>query len=142
MVKLRFNSIGQKIAAFIIVILLLVCAGMGIVSYIISSNAIVDEVERALLNLSKESAAKIQSDISGYLEIVKTIANLDMISSPEVGIDEKLSILQKEEQRNNFREMGIIDNEGNLTRSSGEIVLYFMEVMKGEAVVPDPITNR
>lgn len=142
MLKLKFKSIGQKITAFFAVIILLVCAGMGIVSYIISSNAIVNEVERALLNLSKESAAKIQSDIGASLEILKTIANLDMISSPEVSMDEKLSILQKEEQRYNFRELGILDNEGNLTRSSGEVVLYFMEGMKGEAVVSDPITNR
>ena len=57
MLKVRFKGIGQKIAAFFIVILLIVCAGMGIVSYTSSSNAVGNEVERALLDLSEEGAA-------------------------------------------------------------------------------------
>ncbi len=147
MLKVRFKGIGQKIAAFFIVILLIVCAGMGIVSYTSSSNAVENEAKRALLDLSEEGAAKMQSDVERDLEILKVIANLEVISSPEVEMDEKLSIIQKERQRSNFRELGIIDNHGNMILSSGDRVNvgdreYFQKAMSGEGNTSDPLINR
>jgi len=147
MLKIRFKGMGLKITALVTLIILVVCTGMGIVSYTISSNAVVSEVERALLNLSEEGAYKIQSDIERDLEVVKALANLDVICSPEVAKEEKVAILQKERQRSDLRDMGITDKQGNMTNASGATPFvgdreYFLKAMNGEANVSDPLINR
>ncbi|NLC11011.1 MAG: hypothetical protein GX767_01990, partial [Firmicutes bacterium] len=103
--KLKFRGIGQKITALVILIVLVVCVGIGLIAYKVSSNAIIAEVERALLELAKVGAAKIESDISRDLEVVKAFANLDIMASPEVTLEEKLSMLKKEWKRSNLRDM-------------------------------------
>ena len=104
---LQFKSFGHKIAAYYIVLLLVVCAGLGIISYTRSSSAIRNEVERSLLHLSEECAARIESELERKLEVNKVLANLETISSPEVEIEEKLSLLRGKCKKR-FSEHGLI----------------------------------
>lgn len=106
-----------------------------------------DEVELSLLNLSREGAAKIQGEIKQDLEVIQALGNLDIISSPEIDMDEKMSILRAEMQRGAYRDVGIIDTKGRLLLASGAEVDvshrdYFAKAMAGEARVNDPLINQ
>ena len=105
-----------------------------------------DEVELSLLNLSREGAAKIQGEIKQDLEIIQALGNLDIISSPEIDMDEKMSILRAEMQRGAYRDVGIIDTKGACFYSGAEVDVshrdYFAKAMAGEARVNDPLINQ
>jgi methyl-accepting chemotaxis protein len=147
MPKIEFNSMGQRITTFVIIILLVVCTVVGIVFYKMSANAILNEVEQALLNFSKQCADNIMADIEKELDIMEIIGHFDTIASPEVEIDEKLAILRSEMEVTEFRNMGIVDTEGNMTLSNNQKINisdreYFQRALRGETCVGDPIFNR
>ncbi len=144
---MKFNSIGKKITTYIIIILLVVCATIGITAYILSSNALVAEVENALLGLSEEGAANIQGYVGQNLEIMEVLANLETVKSPEVEEEERLAVLRSEMERSGFQTMGIADTAGNLTTVNfDEMDIsdrdYFQKAMAGEANISEPIVSR
>ena len=144
---LQFKSIGQRIAAFVIAILLVVCAGLGIISYTRSSGAVVNEVERSLVQLAEECAAKIESELERKLDVFRVLANLEVICSPETELEEKLSVLRREAQRNDSLNIAFsYSNGAAITVDYVEMQIgdreYFQKAMQGEANMSDPIISR
>lgn len=147
MKKIEFSSMGQRIATLVVVILVVVCAGMGIISYKMAATAITKEVEEALQIYSKESADKIQADIDKDLNLLEITAYLDIIKSQEVEVEEKLSLLRSVIEISEFRNMGVVDLEGNMTLSNNQKINiadreYFQRALKGETCIGDPVFNR
>jgi methyl-accepting chemotaxis protein len=147
MFKFEFKSMTQRFATAVIIILIIVCAGMGIISYKMSANAIIEEVEEALLNFSRQSAKEVLGEVEKGLNVLEITAYLDRIRSTEVGIEEKLSVLRSVMETTDFQNMGIVDTEGNLVLVDNQTTNvsdreYFQRALRGETCVSDPIFNR
>jgi cell division protein YceG involved in septum cleavage len=117
---LNFKSMTQRIVTVILLLLIVVCAGMGVISYKMSANTVTKEVEAALLTFSKQSANEIMSELERDLDVLEIAAYLELIKSSEVEIEEKLSVLQSVVEISNFQNMGIADITGNLYLMDGK----------------------
>jgi methyl-accepting chemotaxis protein len=147
MFKIEYKSMGQKMALFVIIVLVVVCTVMGIVSYKMSASTITKEVEGALQTFSKQSADKILAEVEKDLIFLEITAYLDLIKSNEVGVEEKMSFLRSVVEISDFRNMGIVDTAGNMVLSNNQEVNigdreYFQRALRGETCLGDPIFNR
>lgn len=142
------KGIAQKIAVYVGVILLVTLVSMGVLSYQMAANAVTDEIEETLLILAEKGAEYVEETLDHQLSVLETIAGFHVISSPEVELEEKIDFLKAERERNNFINIGISDERGNLVLADGQSSIdirdrdYFQKAMRGEKNVSDPIINR
>ncbi len=144
---LTFKSIKTKILTFFITILVVVCLGIGGTSYYISSNTIEEMTDASLTAILEGGAKLIESRMETHFNALEAIAANPLISNPQVPIEEKLNMLDKELERSGHLRIGIGDFNGHLqytngnTADVGERASYQM-ALKGTSAVNDPTVSK
>ena len=145
--KLRFKSIRTKITIGFCGILLIICAGFGLLAYNSSSNILTSNIDESLLDLAGEGSKIVSSRIESELDVLGALAESHWLKSSDLTIDEKLELLKSEISRKDHLYMLIADTKGNAKFSNGTTVNisdreYFTTALAGEAVVSDPLVNK
>jgi methyl-accepting chemotaxis protein len=140
------KSIKTKMMLYLGSLLLLVCVGLGVISYITSSNALVANVEESLPQLANQTAKVVASRVEGQLDILEALANESKIKDMSLGWESKLKILQDEVSKRNHMSMGIADMNGKFVSTDGKMSDvknedYFKKAISGERVITDPTIN-
>jgi methyl-accepting chemotaxis protein len=144
---LQFKSIKTKLSLFFGALLLIICAGLGVVSYMASANDLSSSIDESLSQLAKEASKVVQERVNIQLNALEVLAEIDLIKNNESTLDEKLELLKNEVKRNGHLRMGISDMSGNAKYTDGEIIDisdrdYFKTVLDGESTVSDPIVSK
>lgn len=142
-----FKSLKLKIVMYIGVLLIVVCTGLGIVSYINSSKALIATVQRTLPQVTDEAANIMEERLKAQLDIIDTLASGTTLKDMTRTWEDKKSALNAEIKRNSFIKMGIADLKGNLVNTNGTSSNinerdYFQKALKGDKVVSDPIISK
>jgi len=140
------KSIKAKMMIYLGCLLLLVCTGFGIVSYITSSNALVSNVKESLPQLAHQTAKVVESRVEGQLDILEAFADEPEVKDMSLGLESKLRILKDEISKRNYLNMGIVDKNGRFVSTDGKISDlkdedYFKKAISGQRVITDPIVN-
>lgn len=143
---MQFKSIKTKLSVCFGVLLILICAGIGVISYMTSANALSSNIDESLAQLSKEASRVVKGKVDIKLSILETLAESDSIKNEKSTLNAKLGLLQNEAKRNSYLMMGIADIFGNVKYTNGESVSisgmdYFKAAISGKSTVSDPIIN-
>ena len=141
------KSIKTKLIMYFGALLLVVCIGLGLVSYIISSKALISNVNEELPEMAQQSARTVQSRVESQLNALEAVAAETQISDMNNSWDNKKAILDAEVKRSGHMRINIIDKDGNARNTAGTIANnkdrdYFKKAMSGEKNVSDPILSK
>lgn len=141
------KSIKSKLMISIGMLLCIICLGLSLVSFIMSSNSLTSSMKRTVPKLAEQTASNIQSLISGDLNVLDGIAARDDIKDPNISLDKKIPVLAIENKRINGLKLIIVDKDGNSINSDGAKSSctekdYFKKAMSGERNVTDPIVSK
>ena len=137
----KFHSIKVKIILLLSIIILVVNVGMGFLSYYISSNALIENLNQLLPEMAKESALLIENNIESNLDLLDAIVySLKDGNMTQEQIFTKLKI---QETKGRYLLLGIADTKGNLALSSEKVIniqdlAVYKKALKGERSVSEP----
>jgi len=143
----KLKSIRTKLSLAFGLLILMVCAGLGLITYIQSSSAISSQVDESLEQLTREASKLVKGRTDLHLNALEVAAESDLIKSETIAIDEKLDFLKREVERSGHLSMAVVDINGNGLNTKGETVSvsereYFKKAMSGEKSVTDPMVNK
>lgn len=140
------KSIKTKMIVSICVLLILVCGGLSLISYMHSSEAAVSNAKELLPQLVKQGTTIVQGKISDSLNSLEATALSEQIQSSKYTIDEKIQTLNKECSRGGYVMMAIADTQGNAYFNFGQTSNisskdYYKKALSGLKAVSDPYVS-
>ncbi|WP_326512175.1 methyl-accepting chemotaxis protein [Clostridium intestinale] len=141
------KSLKSKLMVLFGSLVCVVCIGLGIISFINSSNALKSNLNNTMPRIAEQTASNIQSKLQGELNTLEAIAARLDIKDPNNSIENKVSILTDESKRIGSISMGIVDINGNSILTDGSKSnfserSYFKQALEGKASVSDPIVSK
>lgn len=141
------RSMKTKLTMYFGVLLLIICIGLGTISYSISSRALIGNVNENLPQMAQQSAKTIQSRVESQLNALEVVAAQTQISDMNSSWENKKTILDAETKRSGHLKMNIVDKNGDsINTSEASISIkdrdYFKKAMAGEANVSDPTSSK
>ena len=141
------KSIKAKLMFYLGILLIVICVGSGLVSYSISSNAMISKVKETLPQTASQAAKAVEARIQGKLNNLEVIASMNEIKNPDVPWNIKLPILQAEVKNMGYLNIGIADLNGNDQTTLGKSTQvkdmeYLQNALSGLSCVSDPIRNK
>ncbi|AZV57664.1 methyl-accepting chemotaxis protein [Clostridium sp. AWRP] len=141
------RSIKTKLIVCFGVLLLVICIGLGLISYNISSNALISNLNENLPQMAQQSAKTVQSRVENQLNALEAIAAEPQISDMNNSWGNKEAILKAEVKRSGHIRMYIADENGDAettddTKTNIKDRDYFKKAMAGEKSVSDPTLSK
>lgn len=147
--KYKF-SLARRISLLVAVLTLIVSIGLGLVSAVNSSKALINQTEHALLELSEEGVNHIEAIIERDLSIIKELANRERTRSMDWDVQRES--LRVDIGRLGFLDMAIVQPDGKARYILGGETLdlsdrdYVKNAFKGKAnvsnVIISEVTNK
>lgn len=127
------------------VLLIIISIGLGIISYINASNALVSNITKTLPQIATQAANTVQASLDSELNSMEIIASMDSITSNDTP-EKRLLFLQTETKRNGSIKMGYADVDGNILYTDGQKTnikktASFQKSISGENYIADPVVN-
>jgi methyl-accepting chemotaxis protein len=140
------KSMKTKMVVYIGTLLLIVCAGLGIISYVIATNTVTANTEEALTRIADTAAKVVESRMNDQLNSLSVIASMEKIRDMNGSMDGKQDIFNEQIKTFGYIRMGIADKSGKLTSTNGKTSdikdrEYFKEALSGKMTVSDPIVS-
>lgn len=141
------KSIKTKIVALICCLVILSCSMIGILSYVVSANAVTKEIGEELHRLAVLGSGKVESELDIQWNILETLADSNNVQNWDTNWDEASKTLSKEIKRDGCQDIAIVDAAGNTKSPSGAVsnikdTELFTKVISGEKVVSDPSISK
>jgi len=141
------KSIKAKLIAFLGLLIGVICIGLGIVSFMNSSNALTSNLGKTLPKIAEQSASNIQGRIEGQLNSLEVMAARGDIKDIKNPWENKMPILLEEVKRNGNLKMGIADINGDTKFTDAKDTNvkereYFKKALSGEKNVSDPLISK
>jgi len=140
------RTISAKIALFGGCLTFFICLGLGLLAYQNGSNAVMEEVEQALLLQAEEASRYIDSWVEQSYAILETIARRPEIQSMDWSLQIKV-LLSEVEQLDQFLAIGVANKNGYLiyTDGSSDNVAdrpHIIKALNGQNATSDPLIGR
>lgn len=136
----------MQIVMFVGSILLIVCLGLGIISYVTSSNALIDNARETMPRVAVEASKIVELGLLANLNELeavaanKAIVNMEDITNNNADIK---ALMNSEVKRSGHLRMAVIDKNGVALYNDGAVednkdADYFKKAMGDAKVVTDP----
>jgi len=137
--------IRMKLIGGFLILLIVVCAGLGFIAYDRAKRASLSQVQENIQLMSQDGARLVRSRLDFYLLGLEGFANRDVIRS--MNWDRQLMALERETERMKYLGMGVIDADGQAKYPDGSTAdlkdrAYFKEAMAGKSVFSNVIISR
>ena len=141
------KSLKTKMVVYIGAILLFVCAGLGVISYITAANAITAQVEQNLPQIAGQGAKVVSERMNVVLGTLEAVANNDRIKDKNNSWEDKKELLQEEAKRSGHIRMGLAGLDGSYMVTEGlnsniKDREYFQKAIAGNRAVSSPIIGK
>ncbi|SHI20101.1 methyl-accepting chemotaxis protein [Desulfosporosinus lacus] len=141
------KSIKIKMVVYIGVLLLFVCGGLGLISYIDGAKAITAQIEQNLPELAGEGARVVSERMKAVLGTLEAVANQDRIKDLNNAWEDKSKILQDETKRSGHISMLIAGLDGSAELTTGKVVNikdrdYFQKAIAGNRAISEPLVSK
>jgi methyl-accepting chemotaxis protein len=130
------------------ILLLLACIGLGITSYYLASQALINSKSDELITIAEQGARIVGESLETEWASLETIAANERISDPSIPMEDKILILTEETKRLGAVNIVVADKDGNGLAPDGVTIInvldrdYFKKSIAGEKAVSDPLENR
>ena len=141
------KSIKIKLIAFLGLLLGIICIGLGIISFINSSNALKSNLGKTLPKIAEQTASSVSGRIEGQIKSLEAIAERPEISNPNIEVESKMSILSNEAKRMGSIRLEFVDLNGEIKKPDGTTANvkereYLKKAISGKSNVSDPIVSK
>ncbi|OPJ63976.1 methyl-accepting chemotaxis protein [Clostridium oryzae] len=141
------KSIKAKMLVFIECMVIIIILGLGIISLILSSNALTNNTDKIMPAVAKQGANIVASRIKEQLSIIEIIASSSSLTNTKNTISEKISSLKYYSEKYKYNTMGIVDLNGNATYTNSDPKNisdreFFQKAVKGEVNVSDTLVSK
>lgn len=141
------KSIKTKMIIKLGALILIICAGLGFISYFTSNNALVSNVNTTLPQIAIQTASSVEQKMTGDLNVLESIVSRKEIADPENSYYNKLEIFKEETKRLGYIKMGIADLNGDILYTDGKTSNvaereYFQKAKSGTKNISDPIIGK
>jgi methyl-accepting chemotaxis protein len=138
------KSIKTKMMVLLGALLVVVCTGMGFLSYDKSTKALLGNNEESLTQIASEAAALIESKINSNYNVLEIIAK--NVGNPKLDEAQRNSEFKSQEVRGGYLFLGLANSQGILTTARIGIIDIkemdiFQKAMKGENAVSEPMED-
>ncbi len=145
--SIRFKSIKSKLLLSFALLMFIICAGIGLLSYSVAKNALVDNINESLSDFAMEASKVVEESIKGQLNGLELLAATDAFSKNIATDAQKLEILANEANRAGHLWMLFVDAEGIAKTTTGGITSvteldYYIDSIAGKSVASDPFTSK
>ncbi len=138
------RSIRQRLVVLVGILVLGVCLGLGVISYLTSYESLKANVAMSLPQFAQEAAKTVEKGVEGYLGSLETIANSELFYNSALNQDEIVTLLSREAERAGHLSLSYadangkaIDNKGNEEDISGQD--YFKAALNVERSIYGPL---
>ncbi len=140
------KSIAAKIAVYVAVLVLVICSGLGVISYKFGSAAVVDEVNIALEQQAEEASRYLESVFETRFAVLEAIA-----ARPEMkrmNWEEQRAVLQSEIDRlPDYLAFAVVSRDGTARYGDGTTASlgdrdYVVKAFNGQTAISDIIISR
>lgn len=140
------KSIKAKLLIFLGLLIGGICLGLGIVSFVNSSNALISNIGKTIPKIAEQAASSVEGRLETQLGALEVIASRDDIKDINNSWENKMPILSAEVKRNGNIKIGIADKNGAGKFTDGKNVDvkdrdYFKKAIAGEKNVSDPLVS-
>ncbi|MBU3144935.1 methyl-accepting chemotaxis protein [Clostridium sp. CF012] len=141
------KSIKVKLIVFLGSLIGVMCIGLGIISFLNSSNALTSNLGKTLPKIAEQAASNIQGRIEGQLSSLEAIAARNDIKDIKNLWENKMPILLEEVKRSGHVKMGIADKNGDIKYTDGKSAnikerTYFQSALSGKNNISDPLVSK
>jgi len=142
------KSIRLKIALTNCILVLLACIGLGVTTYLVASQALINSKSDELITIAEQGGEIVVQSLDTEWASLEAIAANEQISNPSIPMVDKLLILKEETKRLGAVNLVIADKDGNGLAPDGVTVInvsdrdYFQKAILGEKAVSDPVVNK
>ncbi|MBU8908794.1 methyl-accepting chemotaxis protein [Desertibacillus haloalkaliphilus] len=139
------KRIGSKLVTAIVLLLLVVTVALSTVSYLMSSNAVSEEAERALLYKAEDNARVIATEFEMRMSELAGVANRSEIVSMDWELQR--GVLINERERLGYETLTFVDEQGIAHFDDGTTIdlsdrEYVRTALAGTANVSDVLISR
>ncbi len=139
------HSINQRLMVYIGIIVLIVCAALGGVSYYNSSQLLQTSIEQTLPGKAEDGAKLIARGVKAQLAVLNSIAVRGEIKGMDWAA--QFPVLQAENERLGYKLIGVAAPDGIMKTIDGNMVDisnrdYFLKAISGESSMNDPIISK
>ncbi|MCR4436584.1 MAG: methyl-accepting chemotaxis protein [Clostridiales bacterium] len=141
------KSIKTRMVMSVTALLLLVCAGLGILAYITAANAIIQQTRETLPQVAKEGAKVVQERVNTLLSTLEAVAEREELTDVNTPWEAKKALLEREAERSGHKAMLLAGIDGSARITTGNEVDikdrdYFIKALSGQRAVSDPLISR
>ncbi len=138
-------SVGMKMIGGFVLLLILVCSGLGIIAYEKAAQGVLAQVQENIPMKAADGARLVRSRLDYYQIAIQSIAARNVIRSMDWDIQR--AALQAEAKRLNIPQFGVADLTGqaHLSDDSTTDVSsrdYFTQAKNGQTVVSDVVIHK
>ena len=141
------KSIKTKLLVFLGLLIGVICIGLGVISFVNSSNALTSNLGKTLPKIAEQAANNIVGRIEGQLSSLEVMAASNDIKNLKNPWENKVPILLAEVERSGSIKMGIADKNGDVKYTDGKSSNvsdrdYFKKALSGKDNVSDPLISK
>lgn len=144
-VKQKSGSIRRKIIMIILSIVILCCGVLEFISIQTTQYSAMDSLEKSMTVLAQTSADRIEQELWAYQNVAIEAGQTKRLAQAEIPLEEKQQIINDKINQYGFSRGVIVGVDGvsifdpTLDVSDRD---YFIEAMKGNASISDPIISK
>lgn len=141
------NPINKKFYLSVLALIMLTMLLSAMIFLKVIEQSLLFEAENSLSELAQQCSIAVENKISGKLDVLSTLANLEGMRDSTLSNDEKLKLIRREVSRSKFLRIGISDLNGNAHTTDNKQVYigdrsYFMTTLGGAATVSSNLHDR
>lgn len=141
------KSIRAKMIISLSLLLAITCIGIGVVSDLAASKAIINQVNQTLPELADQGAKIVEDRIQTQFNALEILATMDYIKNPKYTWEDQLPILTDEVKRSGMIALTVTSVDGTSRSTTGKTTNisdqeYFKKALNGESAVSDPTVSK
>ncbi len=146
-IKLKFKSIGTKLAFYFGILIFLVSGVLGTLSVKLSQESALNILNLTLPEVATNAANSIDNYIKGTIDSLESISIWEELTDPNITIEENISYIKSEGKRAGHLRMGIVEPNGKSHFTDGNTLdvsdsEYFKKSLSGAVAVSEPFEDK
>ncbi len=139
------KSIRAQLTVYVVITLILVCAGLGGISYSLASKTMLENINSQVSTKAEDTAQAVADEVSKQLAVMETLAANDKIKSMD--LEQQMPLLKKENSRLGYIMCGPATPNGDALTTTGVAFNmadrdYFQQALNGRSTISDPLVSK
>lgn len=142
---MKGKSLKVKLIISISIIILVLDASIGFISYYNASNALVSNIRKTLPQIARQAASTVQSKLDGH--IFELQASATTFAKEELTKENIIDLLKSVKEQNGSLKMGYVNQDGSILYedgTSGDVSNedYYKDALNGNTQIKDPVVSE